>query len=99
MINGNNPWLPGLVGCFIIMVATPGFARSISLKDAGVTFWIFIIIGAVIFLLQLKPAAILLLSFIGTSSDMVFKRKKEAGEMATEENAVLHGIEPVLVKK
>jgi hypothetical protein len=99
MINGKKPWLPGLVACFIIMVAKPGFARSISLKDAGVTFWIFIIIGAVIFLLQLKPAAILLLSFIGTSSDMVFKRKKEAGEMATEENAVLHGIEPVLVKK
>ena len=99
MINGKKPWLPGLVACFIIMAATPAFARSISLKDAGVTFWIFIIIGAVIVLLQLIPAAILFFSFIGTSSNMVFKRKKEAGEVATEEKTVLHGIELAPVKK
>jgi len=91
--------LAGLVVWFIIMIATPAFARSISLKDAGVTLWIFIIIGAVIVLLQLIPAAILFFSFIGTSSSMVFKRKKETREVATEEQAVLRGIEPAPVEK
>jgi hypothetical protein len=99
MINGKKPWLAGLVAWFIIMISTPAFARSISLKDAGVTLWIFIIIGAVIILLQLVPAAILFLSFIGTSSSMVFKRKREAGDAAAEEKAVLPGIEPAPVKK
>jgi len=99
MINGKKPWLAGLVVWFIIMIATPAFARSISLKDAGVTLWIFIIIGAVIVLLQLIPAAILFFSFIGTSSSMVFKRKKETREVATEEQTVLRGIEPAPVEK
>ena len=99
MINGKKPWLAGLVVWFIIMIATPAFARSISLKDAGVTLWIFIIIGAVIVLLQLIPAAILFFSFIGTSSSMVFKRKKEAQEIAAEDKTVLHGIEQAPVKK
>jgi hypothetical protein len=98
MINGKKPWLAGLVVWFI-MIATPAFARSVSLKDAGVTLWIFIIIGAMIVLLQLIPAAILFFSFIGTSSSMVFKQKKEPREVATEEKAVLHGIEPAPVKK
>lgn len=84
---------------FIIMMATPAFARSINLKDAGVALWIFIIIGVVIVLLQLIPAAILFFSFIGTSSNMVFKRKKEAEETAAEEKAVLSGIEPAPVKR
>ena len=99
MINGKNPWLAGLMVLFIIMIATPAFARSISLKDAGVTLWIFIIIGAVIVLLQLIPAAILFFSFIGTSSSLVFKRKKETREMATEEKAAPHGMEPAPAKK
>jgi uncharacterized membrane protein YhaH (DUF805 family) len=100
MINGKKTWLAGLMAWFIIMmIATPAFARSVRLKDAGVTLWIFIIIGAVIVLLQLIPAAILFFSFIGTSSSMVFKRKKEAREGATEEKVILHGIEPAPVKK
>jgi len=99
MINGKKLWLAGLMVLFIIMITTPALARSISFKDAGVALWIFIIIGAVIVLLQLIPAAILFFSFIGTSSSMVFKRKKETGEVATEERAALHGIEPAPVKK
>jgi len=35
------------------------FCKRDSLKDAGIALWIFIIIGAVIVLLQLIPAAIL----------------------------------------
>jgi hypothetical protein len=80
-------------------MATPAFAKSISLKDAGVTLWIFIIIGTVIVLLQLIPAAILFFSFVGTSSNMVFKRKKKGEKTAAEEEGVLTGIEPAPVKK
>jgi hypothetical protein len=99
MLNGRKPWLAGLMIGWIVLMATPAFARSISLKDGGVILWIFIIIGAVIVLLQLIPAAILFFSFIGTSSSMVFKRKREAGEAALEEKAILTGVEPAPVKK
>lgn len=93
-----------VVGSMILMailLATPAFARSISLKDAGVALWIFIIIGAVIVLLQLIPAAILFFSFIGTSSTMVFKRKKATEELTAEEKekVLLPGYEPATAKK
>ena len=78
----------------ISLMATPAFARSISLKGAGTALWIFIIIGAVIVLLQLIPAAILFFSFIGTATTMAFKKEKKA-----EEEVVLPGAEPVTVKK
>ena len=94
MLKEKKSWMAGLAGLCITLMATPAFARSISLKDAGVALWVFIIIGALIVLLQLIPAAILFFSFIGTSSSMVFKKKKEA-----EEAAVLSAIEPVAVKK
>ena len=44
-------------------------------------------------------AAILFFSFVGTSSSMVFKRKRGVGEIAREEKAVVPGIEPAPVKK
>ncbi len=94
MLKRKKSWLAGLVVGLIALMATPAFARSISLKDAGVTLWIFIIIGAIIVLLQLVPAAILFFSFIGTSSSMIFKRKKEA-----EEKGVIAGVEPAALKK
>jgi len=103
MLRRKKGWLAGaMIGLIIpllVGIATPVFAKSISLKDAGVTLWIFIIIGAVIVLLQLIPAAILFFSFVGTSSSMVFKRKRGIGEVAKEEKAVLPGIEPAPVKK
>jgi flagellar basal body-associated protein FliL len=100
MLKSRTPWIIGLTVGLISLMASPAFARSISLKDAGLTLWIFIIIGAVIVLLQLIPAAILFFSFIGTSSSMVFKRKKEAEEEAVAgEKAVLTGVEPAAVKK
>ena len=103
MLVGKKPWLTGVVvGLFITLLTgtvSPVFARGISFKDAGITLWIFIIIGAVIVLLQLIPAAILFFSFIGTSSGMLFKRKKEAEEMSAEEKAIIPGIEPAPVKK
>jgi hypothetical protein len=99
MLKGKRTWLTALMLGVNALVATPAFARSISLKDAGATLWIFIIIGAVIVLLQLIPAAILFFSFIGTSSNMIFKRGKEAKESASEGKSVLPGIEPVAVNK
>jgi len=80
-----------------LSVATPAFARTISLKDAGIGLWIFVIIGAAIVLLQLIPAAILFFSFIGTTSVMVFKGKKAKEDMSAEEGqkVVLPGYGPV----
>ena len=94
MLKEKGKWLAiGIVG-LILLVATPAFAKTISLKDAGVALWIFIIIGAVIVLLQLIPAAILFFSFIGTASATVFKGKKGTEE-ATE---ISPGYEPATVK-
>lgn len=84
----------GLMVGLITLMATPAFARSISLKGAGTALWIFIIIGAIIVLLQLIPAALLFFSFIGTSTTMAFKKGKKV-----EEEVVLPGAEPVVVKE
>jgi hypothetical protein len=74
------------------LFATPAFARSIELKGAGVALWIFLIIGTIIVLLQLIPAAILFFSFIGTSTAALKKEKKV-------EEAILPKIEPAAVKQ
>ena len=88
----------GLKGALMVglitLIASPAFARSISLSGAGTALWIFIIIGAIIVLLQLIPAMILFFSFIGSAAPMVFKKKKKV-----EEEVVLPGAEPVTVKK
>jgi hypothetical protein len=84
----------GLMVGLMTLMASPAFARSISLKEGGTMLWIFIIIGAIIVLLQLIPAAILFFSFIGTATTMALKKEKKV-----EEEAVLPGAEPVPVKK
>jgi len=99
MLKGKRSWMTGLTVGLVTLMAPPAFARSISLKDAGIALWIFIIIGAVIVLLQLIPAAILFFSFIGTGSSMVFKKKKAPGEAAEKEKVILPGYEPAAVKK
>ena len=78
----------------ITLMASPAFARSINLKEAGTALWIFIIVGAVIVLLQLIPAAILFFSFIGTATAMAFKKEKKV-----EEEVLVPGAEPVAVKR
>jgi len=85
---------PGMVGVAITLLATPAFARSIELKGAGTALWIFLIVGAVIVLLQLIPAAILFFSFIGTATTMALKKEKKV-----EEKVAVPGAEPVTVKK
>jgi len=59
----------------ITLMATPAFARSFSLKDAGVAFWISIIIGAIIVLLQLIPAIVLFLSFVARKTYLSQRRR------------------------
>jgi hypothetical protein len=84
----------GLMAGLIALVASPAFARSISLKEGGTALWIFIIIGSVIVLLQLIPAAILFFSFVGTATTLAFKKEKRV-----EEEVILPGAEAVAVKK
>ena len=83
-----------LMVALITLIATPAFARSISLKDAGTALWIFVVIGAIIILLQLIPAAILFFSFIGTITAVAFKGEKKA-----EEEVVLPATEAVPIRK
>ena len=82
MTKGRKGWMTVLVIGLVMLMATPAFAKSITLKDAGFALWIFIIIGAVIVLLQLIPAAILFFSFVGTTSTLVFRGKKKEEEVA-----------------
>ncbi len=84
----------GLMAGLITLVASPAFARSISMKEGGVALWIFLIVGAIIVLLQLIPAMILFFSFIGTTTAMVFKNGK--GE---KEEVLLPEAETVKVKR
>ena len=101
MLRGKKAWLTGLVIGMAMLMTTPAFARGISMKDGGVALWIFIIVGAVIVLLQLIPAGILFFSFIGTTSSMVFKRKSSAEEVTAEdrEKLAVPAYEPAPVKK
>jgi hypothetical protein len=84
----------GVIGAAMTLLASPAYARSIELKGAGTALWIFLIIGAIIILLQLIPAAILFFSFIGTATTAALKKEKKV-----EEGVVLPGSEPVAVKK
>jgi hypothetical protein len=84
----------GVIGAAMTLLATPAFARSIELKGAGTALWIFLIVGAIIVLLQLIPAAILFFSFIGTTTTAALKKEKKV-----EEEVVLPGTEPVAVKE
>ena len=84
----------GLMVGLIMLIASPALARTISMKEAGAALWIFIIIGALIVLLQLVPAAILFFSFIGTVTTIGFKKAKKV-----EEEIALPGVEPVPVKR
>ena len=84
----------GMMGAVMALLATPAFARSVELKEAGAALWVFVAIGAVIVLLQLIPAAILFFSFIGTTVSMALKKEKEA-----QEEVMVPGMEPVVVKR
>lgn len=100
MLKKRSLLMTGMVAGLITLIASPAFARSLSMKDAGIGLWIFIIIGAIIVLLQLIPAAILFFSFIGTTSAMVFRGKKPTEETAEEKEKLgLQGYETAAIKK
>jgi hypothetical protein len=83
----------GIMGAIMILFSTPAFARSIELKGAGTALWIFLIVGAIIVLLQLIPAGILFFSFIGTATSAALKKEKKV-----EEKGVLPMAEPSLTR-
>jgi hypothetical protein len=84
----------GLMAGWISLVASPALAKTVSMKDAGVALWMFVLVGAFIVLMQLIPAAILFFSFVGTATTLAFKKEKKA-----EAAALLPGVEPSPVKK
>ncbi len=90
--------LTGLMATLFCIISTPALARSIRLEDAGIALWIFIIIGAVIVLLQFIPAAILLFTFIGTTTGLIVK-KKSPEKMSNKEKVRLPGYEPATAEK
>ncbi len=98
MFKDKKFWLVGLMVGLITLMATPAFARSINFKDAGAVLWVFIIIGAIIVLLQLIPAIILFFSFIGTMTGLVAKKKASEKGVA-EEKVILTGVEAAPVEK
>lgn len=71
-----------LMVALISVVATPAFARSITLKGVGASLWIFIVIGTIIVLLQLIPAAILSFSFVRASTHTASKQGMRVKEAA-----------------
>ncbi len=84
----------GLTAGLITLMASPAFAKSINLKESGITLWIFIIIGSIIVLLQLIPAAILFFSFVGTATTIALRKEKKG-----EEEILVPGAEAIRVKK
>ncbi len=82
----------------ISFIATPAFGRAMNLKEAGTALWGFLIIGAIIILLQLIPALILFFSFIGTATGLIAK-KKTPEKAIEEKRVVLSGYEPAPVKR
>lgn len=94
MLRHKRTLMVGLGLGLMVLLATPAFARSISMKEAGSALWIFAFIGAIIILLQLVPAMILFFSFIGTATTIAFKKEKKS-----EEEALLPGVAPMPIKK
>ena len=61
-----------------------------DLTQAGVALWIFLILGAIIILLQLIPALIMFFNFVGTGSHIIYnvvgtEEKKESIEVPEKE--------------
>jgi len=68
----------------ILLSADILIARSIDASKAGVTLWVFLVVGAFIILLQIIPAFILFTSFIAGIHKSVLVKK---GELVNVEQA------------
>ena len=67
-----------LIAGLILLLATPTFTRPITMKEVAAAVWIFMFIGALIVSLQLIPALILFLSFVGIGCAAAFKRLRQS---------------------
>jgi hypothetical protein len=78
MSKGMKGWLRiALVTGLILLVATPSFTRTITMKEVAAAVWIFMLIGALIVSLQLIPAVILFFSIVGIMCVVIFKKFKK----------------------
>ena len=89
MLKAKKMFITSVITSWVLLTATTAFAKSFSLKDAGMSLWVFVIIGATLILLQLIPAGILFFSFIGSASTLAFKQKKVPEEKGFEEKEEL----------
>ncbi len=69
-------WAIGMLTGFAL-AADVALARSIDPSKAGVTLWIFLVVGAFIILLQLIPAIILFLSVLVSIHKVVPTKSEE----------------------
>lgn len=70
-------FITGISFAFCSLAVTVASARSIRIEEFTTTVWFFVIVGALVVLLQLIPAALLFFSFIGT----VYKQDKKPEEV------------------
>jgi|WetSurMetagenome_2_1015567.scaffolds.fasta_scaffold378710_2 hypothetical protein len=101
MIRAQKIFLTLLMIVGATLMATPVLAKGFNVKDAGISLWFFIIIGVMIILLQLIPAAILFFSFIGSASAFAIRREKGSEKDGVKEETPmgLPGHEPLTVEK
>lgn len=66
----------GIIFAIIMLGYVIADARTIKLQTMTMASWIFVIVGTIIVLLQLIPAALLFFSFMGS----VYKKKRECSE-------------------
>ncbi|OGM09237.1 hypothetical protein A2Z67_04840 [Candidatus Woesebacteria bacterium RBG_13_36_22] len=68
--------------------------RMRDLSEGGTALWIFLILGAIIILLQLIPALIMFFSLVGTGTTSAYKTKETrepAQEMVAQESNIVLG--------
>lgn len=58
-------WFVGLLNG-LAFIPLLGYARSIDMSKAGVSLWIFLVVGVCIILLQLVPAIIVVISLLAS---------------------------------
>ena len=72
-------WLRiALLTGLILLLATPTFTRPITMKEVAAAVWVFMFIGAFVVSLQLIPALILFLLFVGLGCAVVFKKLRQS---------------------
>jgi hypothetical protein len=63
-----------LMNALIALMPMPSFARCVPTDDSGTVVCVFLIIGAVIVILQFLTTAIIFFCIVGVACTLVFKR-------------------------